>query len=108
MVSEECQVCQLYRKPPPHPTDELPMATIFQECIIMDFYKGKIYLHLIDHATRMSSQIFVKSKKLNAIINGIFKCWIQISGAPEKLMTDNGGEFANESFINNCKDINIK
>ena len=85
------------------------MATSFQECVAMDlkFYKGKILLHLIDHATRLSVSSFVKSKEPETILNGIFKSWIQIYGAPEKFLTDNGGEFANSNFIDMAELMNI-
>ena len=41
------------------------MALSFQECIAMDlkFYKARILLHLIDHATRLSLSSFVRSKE---------------------------------------------
>ena len=86
------------------------MATSFQECIAMDlkFYKGRILLHLIDHhTTRLSVSSFVKSKEPEVILNAIFKSWIQVYGAPEKFLTDNGREFAKSKFIDMAKSINI-
>ena len=86
------------------------MATSFQECIAMDlkFYKGRILLHLIDHhTTRLSVSSFVKSKEPEVIFNAIFKSWIQVYGAPEKFLTDNGREFAKSKFIDMAKSINI-
>ena len=85
------------------------MAAAFQECVAMDlrFYSGKILLHLMDHATRLSASTFVPSKEPNVIINAIFKSWIQIFGAPEKCLTDNGGEFANAEFLQMCEAMNI-
>ena len=66
------------------------MATSFQECTAMDlkFYKGRILLHLIHHATRLSVSSFVKSKEPEVILKTIFKSWIQIDGAPETFSTD--------------------
>ena len=77
------------------------MVTSFQECIViwLKFYKGKILLHLIDHATRLSVSSFVKSKEPEVILKAIFKPWIQIYAAPEKVLTDNSREFANSKFI---------
>ena len=85
------------------------MATSFQECIAMDlkFNKERILLHLIDHATRLSVSNFVKSKELEVILKAIFKSWIQIYGAPEKFLTDNGGEFANSKFLDMAESMNI-
>ena len=84
------------------------MAAAFQECVAMDlrFYSGKILLHLMDHATKLSASTFVPSKEPNVIIIAIFKSWIQISGAPEKCFTDNGGEFANAEFLEMCEAMN--
>ena len=77
-ISAECQICQLYKKTPPQATVGLPMATAFQKCVAMDlkFYRGKILLHLIDHATRLTTSTFVLSKEPNVIISAIFRSWI--------------------------------
>ena len=108
-IKTECQVCQLYKKTPPQPIVGFPMATAFQECVAMylKFYRAKSLFHLIDHATRLSASTFVPSKEPNVIINVIFKSWIQIFGATKKFLTDNGGEFANEEFLEMCEAMNI-
>ena len=85
------------------------MATSFQECIAMDlkFYKGRILLHLIDHATRLSVSSFLKSKEPEVILKAIFKSWIQIYSATETFLTDNDKEFANSKFIDMAESMNI-
>ena len=85
------------------------MASKLLECVAMDlkFYKGHIILHLIDHATRLSASAIIPSKKPEIIIKTIFKIWISIFGSPEKFLSDNGGEFANEKFVNMCESLNI-
>ena len=77
-VSDECTICKIYRKTPQRPIVGLPMATSFQECIAMNlkFYKERILLHLIDHATRPWVTSFVKSKEPEVILKPIFKSWI--------------------------------
>ena len=84
------------------------MATSFQECIAMDlkFYKGRILLHLIDHATRLSVSSFFKSKEPEVILKAIFKSWIQIYSATETFLTDNDKEFANSKFIDMAESMN--
>ena len=69
---------KIYRKAPQRPIVGLPMTTSFQECITMDlkFYKERILLHLINHATRLSVLSFVKSKEPEVILKAIFKSWI--------------------------------
>ena len=56
-VSESCKTCKAYQKPMHRPSVGMPMANNFLETVAMDlkFYKGKILLHMIDHATRLSS-----------------------------------------------------
>lgn len=36
-----------------------------------------------------------------------FKIWVSIYGAPEKFLTDNGGEFANTEFIKMTNNLGI-
>ena len=108
-VSSNCKTCQIYQKPLPRPVVGLPLATTFQECVAMDlkFFKKRILLCLVDHATRLSSTM-IPSKDPEVVIKAIFKSWIQVYGPVEKFMSDNGGEFANEKFIEMCESMNIR
>ena len=108
-VSDDCKICQIYRKSPARPFVELAIAKSFKECVAMGlkFYKGKILLHLVDQATRLSTSCFVTSREPKAIINGNFTSWIQIHGTPEKFLSDNGEEFANFDFIDMYESTNI-
>ena len=74
------------------------MATAFQEFVAMDvkFYNGNILLHLINHATRLSSSKIIKSKKPKEIVDNLFKIWVQIYEAPE-----------NCQFLEMCETMNI-
>ena len=69
-----------------------PQAKKFNETVALDlkFFEGKILLHLIDHQTRVSSVVVVRSKETEEIIDGIFKSSIQIFGPPKKFLTNNG------------------
>ena len=91
------------------PVVGLPMVTAFQEFVAMDlkFYNGNILLHLINHATRLSSSKIIKSKKPKEIVANLFKIWVQIYEAPENFLTDKGGEFANSQFLEVCETMNI-
>ena len=108
-VTNNCNTCKIFKKPPPRPVVGLPMASKFLECIAIDlkFYKKNILLHMIDHATRLSASAVIPSKKPEVIIKKIFQIWISVYGVPEKFLSDNGGEFANENFINMCEAMNI-
>ena len=109
-VSENCNVCKIYRKAPPKPIVSLPLATRFNELIAMDikFIEDKMVLHLIDLCTRFSVGTVIKSKDAKTIIEAIFKYWIQLFGAPEKILSDNGKEFANELLREVCEAFNIQ
>ena len=88
------------------------MATRFQETVAMDLkqFEGCLILHLIDVYTRLSAGIFIPNKNKETIIKAIFCIWIAVYGSPEKILIDNGGEFANKDFIEMCDylGINIK
>ena len=108
-IDKNCKTCQVFKRPPPRPVTGLPMASTFQECVAMDlkFYKTHILLHLIDHATRLSASSVIPSKKPETIIQHIFKIWISVYGSAEKFLSDNGGEFCNQDFLNLCEAFNI-
>ena len=105
----ECKTCKLYKKPLPTPVAAMPLAFWFQQTVAMDlkFYQGKIILHLIDHATRLSAAVQIPSKHPKAIIKTILSNWISVYGAAENFLTDNGGEFENQDFIQLCEAFNI-
>ena len=71
------------------------------------FYNKNILLHLVDHATTLSSSKIIKSKEPKEIIDNIFKIWIQIYGTPEKFLTDSGDKFANSQFLEMCEAMNV-
>ena len=110
-VSNECDICKRYRKTLPKPVVSFPLASEFNETIAMDLkiYKNNdiYFLHIVDHATRFSAATVIKSKKAEVIIDAFFKSWICIFGTPQKVLSDNGGEFANAQFIDLCQNYNI-
>ena len=108
-VSENCEVCKIYKKAPARPSVGLPTATEFNEMVGMDLkqYDSKIILHLVDLCTRLSAACFIPNKKPSTIVNAIFKIWIAIYGSPIKFLSDNGGEFANTEFLSFCESLGI-
>ena len=109
-ISENCQICKIYKKAPPKPIVSLPHATRFNQVIAMDIkvIEGKMILHLIDLCTRFSVCTVIKNKEANTIIEAIFKYWIQMFGSPEKFLSDNGMEFGNNLFREVCEAFNIQ
>ena len=73
----------------------------------LKFYHNKILLHLVDHATRLSACVHIQNKKPQTIIKAIFSHWIAVFGTAGKFLSDNGGEFANEEFLEMCECVNI-
>ena len=62
-------------------------------------------LHLIDH---VSATCVVLSKKKEAIIDGVLKIWICLFGCPQKILSNNGGEFNNDDFREMGEKLNTK
>lgn len=108
-VTNNCDVCKVFKKPPPRPIVGLPMASEFQEVVAMDLkmYKGRQILHLVDLCTRLSAATFIADKKRDTIIAALFRIWISVYGTPQKFMSDNGGEFANSDFLALCEQFGI-
>ena len=109
-VRRNCKVCKEFTRPSPTPAVGMPHAERFNETVAMDlkFFEGKIILHAIDHLTRYSSAVVIKSKDPEVVIQGLIKCWISIFGPPGKFMVDNGGEFANSEFIELAESMNVR
>ena len=58
-------------------------------------------------ATRLSASTIITSKKPDTISSKIFQVQISVYGLPEKSLSDNSGEFANDHFTNMCEAMNI-
>ena len=109
-VSNECEVCQLYRKPSPKPIVGFPNARVFNQTVAMDlkeYSKNVWFLHLIDLATRYSAAAVIRSKDKDVIAKKLCQIWIAIFGSPHKFLSDNGGEFSNEVYRDLCENFNI-
>ena len=108
-VTDQCKVCESYGRAKARPVVGLPLANhiLLTAAMYVKFYKQKIILHVIDHATWLSSSVRVPSKKPKDILRGLFSHWISIYGSTEKFLTDNGGEFLNEEFLELCESFNI-
>ena len=63
----------------------------------LKFYKKRILLHLVHHATRLSSSTVIASEDLEVVIKAVFKSF----------MSDNGGKFAHKKFIGMCEFITL-
>ena len=108
-VSKKCKICAVYRKPPPRPVVGFPMATRFNQCVAMDLktFRTGYLLHMICTATRLTGGAFIRNKSPETVIHGIMTHWLSIFGTPEVILSDNGGEFCNESMIELAEKFNL-
>ena len=100
-VSQKCDVCKRFKKPPNKPIVSFPLASDFNQTVAMDL--KVIDKHLVLH----SQACLVKNKKAETIVHAVMTHWIQIFGAPESFLTDNGGEFVNSSLLELAETMNI-
>ena len=96
-ISDKCITCVKFQKRASRPIVCTPMATEFNEMIAIDLKVwGKHYfLVIVDLATRFCAACVISNKVPTTIIKGLFISWIAIFGPPNKIMSDNGGEFSN-------------
>ena len=110
-VTENCQICKIYKRAPPRPVVGLPLASDFNHTVAMDlitYKQGTWILHLIDVFSRFSVACVRHSKKQDAIVDAVLKTWISYFGQPQRFLADNGGEFANEEYKSMCEMFNIE
>ena len=108
---DNCEVCEQFKRPPLRPVVGLRLADNFNETVCMDLKEhvhGQSWiLHLIDAATRYSTASLIYSKRQEEVVKKIFNIWISYFGAPKMFLSDNGGEFANETFREMGEKFNI-
>ena len=54
---------------------------------------------MIDVFTRFSQAVIISCKHKETIASTIFKHWVSIFGVPQSILSDNGGEFDNNLFL---------
>lgn len=110
-VSNNCKICKEFRRPPRRPVVGLPIATNFNECLQLDlkFFEGTKtpMLHMIDHCTRLSSCALLRNKTADEVFKGLITHWFSIYGSPQKILSDNGGEFSNSLIRELAEKFNI-
>ena len=108
-VTNNCDTCRRFKKPPPRPVVGMPLASEFNETVAMDikFIHSSPVLHLIDHVTRYSAACRLNNKKPTSVIQAILVIWLQIFGNPKYFLFDNGGEFINSEVEELCEKFNI-
>uniref|UniRef100_M4AZE1 Integrase catalytic domain-containing protein n=1 Tax=Xiphophorus maculatus TaxID=8083 RepID=M4AZE1_XIPMA len=110
-VVNQCEVCQKYCKTKPKPAVGLPLASTYNETVAVDLHElepGVWYLHIIDQFTRFSAGSVLTTKRSSEIVKRFIHDWISVHGPPQKLFSDNGGEFNNEEVRDMAENFNIE
>ena len=107
--SAKC-VCLKYKRKNPRPLVGLSLAKELNDVIAMDLkpLKNIQILHLIDLSTRYSNAVVIRSKHKDVIDKNILQHWIALFGAPNKILSDDGGEFNNQELLDVSEDLNIE
>lgn len=106
-----CEACQKYCRTKPKPAVGLPLASTYNETVAIDLHElepGVWYLHIIDQFTRFSAGSVLTTKRASEIVKRFIHDWISVHGPPQKLFSDNGGEFNNEEVRDMAENFNIE
>lgn len=110
-VSSKCLTCKKYRKTPSRPVVSLPLAQDFNEVLVTDLKEwksGTYFLHMIDAATRLCKAAVIRDKNPSTIIDKIMTEWVGSGlGKPARIMSDNGGEYANDEFRSMAENLGL-
>ena len=108
-ISNNCDICKRFKRPPLRPVVTFPLATSFNETVALDIkvMQGRMVLHMIDHLTRYSSACVLRNKTKETIVKAVLEYWVRIFGSPKFQLTDNGGEFVNSEMIEYAEKFNV-
>ena len=114
--TDNCKTCLALAKHKPKPKVCLPLANKFNDVLAFDLTfwndiltkKIVCILHCIDLATRLSAACVANSKDPKHIVDNLVKTWLNVFGAPVKIYTDNGGEFANKKLVELIENLGIE
>jgi transposase InsO family protein len=112
-IINKCEGYIMRSKTPDRPVVALPLATDFNQVVTMDLKiwnqnKHEYIFYLIDAFTRYQVATVINRKTPDQVINAIFEKWIQYFGIPDKVLSDNGGEFSNAEMQEVANRINLK
>ena len=94
-ICDKCDVCVRFKNKPLRPCVTEPLAEGFNCTVAMDLktvVNNEVYiLHFICLGTKFSAACIIKNKNQNTVVKKILSVWVQVFGAPRRLLTDNGG-----------------
>lgn len=100
-VIQSCKTCKEFSSRPVMPVVSIPKFDTFNTRVgadLMLLHRQFYVLHIVCLGTRYSEGLILKRKDPATVTEGFLKCWVYKFGAPSSMLTDNGGEFVNETF----------
>ena len=72
-IYSQCETCTVLAKTPAWSVVAMPRASTFNEVLTLDLKirEGKLILYMIDHFSRLTKGVFIKSKKPAEVVNAI-------------------------------------
>lgn len=110
-VTNSCDICQRHKRANPKPIVGLPQASDYNQTVAVDLHQLEAnvwYLHIIDEFTRFSAGCITRTKQTSQFVKNFIKHWISIHGAPQRLFSDNGGEFDSHEVRDMAENFNIQ
>ena len=112
-IYEKCLTCFKYKRSNSRPKVSPPMASNVNHTVCMDLKisnkHGIIILYIIDMYSRFTVATIIPDKRPENVIDALLDKWVlTLFGAPERLLTDSGGEFHNHKLKDLCENFNIK
>ena len=101
-VVSKCSVCLQYGRAGNRPKVGLPHSTDFNESVAMDLHQlgPKLwYFHVVDLFSKFSAGCIIRDKLATTIVSSFLRIWVYVFGAPKSTLSDNGGEFNNNLFL---------
>ena len=75
----------------------------------MDLFSidGKIGIHIMDAASRFSRAAFLPNKRTSTVVDRFITLWFDVFRAPERILSDPGGEFDSALFRRMCERLSV-
>ena len=103
------EICTKYKQPSLKPIAGFSLSKEFKDTVSVDLKEisSTKFLHIIGNATHFSTAAVACSKRKEEIVDTFSKHWIARFGAPDVILSDNGGDFNNSLFFNVAEQFNI-
>ena len=85
-----CTICRKFVRATRRPQVKTDLAMNFNEVIQLDifYYKGDMFLLVVDEATRYKSGGLLENRELHSILSTLTNNWLRFFGPPRQLVAD--------------------